>query len=360
MLIQKTRLVEALSRVAPITSGRTTIPILNYIRLAGTDASLLLQATNLEVSVEQTIAGEIDEIDVCVPGKLTASLIGNMPDGEIELKLNNSRLIVAAGATNATLSTLPTDDFPRWEPDKTAGAAIDAAALAAAIGSVAYAASKSDLRFNLNTIYADPDGPHTTLVATDGHRLAMTKTPSIPGVETPILIPSDHIGKITAFLTSAQPLYLATDEKNIWLYTDTGAVGVRLLDGEYPPYRRLIPEDKGYVFTVLRAPLTQALRRCAIFTTDRNKAVTLTLGETELRTETQHPELGTATDTIETSYSGPPFTGIFNVFYLQDALASINGEVVNIYVSEALRPIFLTDGAPDETLHLVMPMRGDA
>lgn len=360
MLIQKPQIVEALSRVAPITTGRTTLPILNYIRLTGSDSTLVLQATNLEVSVEQAIAGDIDEIDVCVPGKLTTSLISSMPDGEIELTLNNARLVVTSGATNATLSTLPADDFPRWEPDKTAGTEIDAATLAAAIGSVVYAAPKSGSRMNLNSIYVDPDGDHTTLVATDGHRLAMIKIPAIPGVETPILVPSDHVGEVAAFLTTAQAPHMAADEKNIWFYTDTGAVGVRLLDGEYPPYKRLIPDDKGHVFTVMRPPLAQALRRCAIFTTDRNKSVTLTLNESEIRTETQHPELGTATDTIETSYSGPPFTGIFNVFYLQDALACLKGEIVNIYVSEGRRPIFLTDGSADENLHLVMPMRGDA
>lgn len=364
----------ALSRVQGIASSRATMPILANVLLAASALRpvLHLSATDLEVGY----ATVIDCSDIEVPGSITVpakklyEVVKAAPTGEITVTLNpdNLRVTVAAGTFVTTLAGLDGEEFPAVVPVEGEGFQLDAAALLRLIRHVDYAQSTDATKYNLAGVFlriADSeDGTRLYAAGSDGHRLAADSVP-LPGdprlipadLARGIIIPRKGIAELKA-IGGEGILILQIAGNNLSISTDNETLTLRLIDGEFPDYQRIIPTTVSATVEVNRQPLMDALNRVSLLAEGKMHPVTLTFADGSLHLESQNVELGEANDRITASVEGNPTARRFNASFLVQALNAWDCGLVQIRLSDKLSPLLISPTCEEEPYAIVMPLRG--
>ena len=361
----KQALLSALTRTVPLTEGRTTLPILTHVLMTARDNDTLsLTANNLESHCEASCAATIETAGmVCLPGRKLLEIVKTLGDGETIIDAG-SRALIRSGAASFTLATLSAEDFPVASAvENIEHIIVDCDAFLDALGSVDYAASSQESRFNMNAIYFEPNGGASRMVTTDGHRLALVHWRAQIGYK-PILVPLAGVGVLVKALHGISgEVQVGCDEKNLVVTTENLTIAVRLIDSEFPDYRKVIPDPANIQANVPlnRNELLRAVRRVSVFTSDTNKGLRLAIVENLVELKTTHPDLGEGRDVVDVEYSGEPISLIVNSAYLLDALTTMTADRITAeYFGDGLPLIFravMENETPNEDLHLVMPMR---
>jgi DNA polymerase-3 subunit beta len=359
LTIEQRVLQDALASVTAITDRKTTLPILTHAHLSAEESQLVLIATDLEVGLRVKAPCSVEEEGViAAPAKKLFEFVRGC-SGPVRLEgMDSWWLRLQSGAFNVKLAGMDPADFPAWSAlPNVEMVEVSSRRLGLMIDKTVFASSTDESRFNLNGVRFEATDEGLRVVATDGHRLAMMDEDLALKPKPKALIPKRSLQEIRKILDNAEDTVLAGfHEKNIIVESGGTTLTARLLDGDFPDYRKVVPEAGKETAVVERIPLIQALRRVQVLTSDRNRGITMTLKSGALDMTATHPDLGSASDSVIVDYEGQGYEIIINVNYLLEALSVVDTDSVTLEYTEDEKPIIVRPHPSSNYFSLVMPM----
>jgi DNA polymerase-3 subunit beta len=363
--VSKDELVAALGVVSRAVSTRTSVQILSGILLEAAGGELRIAATDMELSLRATVPAQLDgDGSIVLPGKTLVDIARLLPSDEvtIEHKPSESVVHVTAGSASYTLHTYNPEDFPRL-PDVTSMQtfAVDREALLETIQRVARAASRDESRPVLTGILVQFAAGRLTMAATDSYRLAVKETElagSAPDLEA--IVPGRALQELARIASSGDTVDVGVHENQVVFGISTADGGgvwltTRRIDGQFPNYRQLLPEQFEHELTLPRAELLEVVRRAAVMI-QRATPLQLRFAEGELTVIARTHEVGESQESMPAPFTGDTLEIGFNADFLRDGLESVDGDDIRLKLISPLRPAVL-QGDGDEFTYLVMPIR---
>ena len=361
----QTRLLEALQSVAGIVERRHTLPILANVLLRKDGPAIEFTTSDLEIQVRTTaeLGGDAGELRTTVGARKLIDILRALPaDLMVTLSWSANKLTLQAGKSRFTLQTLPADDFPLVNENVDFGPAfgVPQKTLRDLVNQVHFAMAVHDIRYYLNGILFIAEGCTLTLVATDGHRLALASSPlesEVPSRQE-VILPRKTVLELQRLLRDEDAPIEMRFASNQARFTFGGMEFVtKLVEGKFPDYNRVIPKNHRNIVNLGRAPLLAALQRAAILTSEKFKGVRVNLDPGLLQIASSNAEQEEAKEELEVDYSGEPIEIGFNVTYLIDALANMTAETLRVELQDGSASALFT--VPDQPgfKYVVMPMR---
>src|SRR5579884_2395681 len=358
--VGKDELVQALGVVSRAVSTRTSVQILSGILLEPAGGELRVAATDMELSLRATVPAQIEgDGAIVLPGKTLVDIARLLPaeDVTIEHKPAESVVHIAAGSASYTLHTYNPEDFPRL-PDVTAVQTfpVERESLLETIQRVARAASRDESRPVLTGILVQFAGGKLTMAATDSYRLAVKETElasSAPDLEA--IVPSRALQELARVASAGDTVDVGVHENQVVFGTDGTWLTTRRIDGQFPNYKQLLPEQFEHVLTLPRQELLEVVRRAAVMI-QRATPLQLRFAEGELTVIARTHEVGESKESMPAPYAGDTLEIGFNADFLRDGLESVDGDDIRFKLISPLRPAVL-QGDGDEFTYLVMPIR---
>ncbi|MBK1839343.1 DNA polymerase III subunit beta [Azospirillum sp. YIM B02556] len=371
--IERAALLRSLGHVQSVVERRNTIPILSNVLLRAGDGELSLAATDMDLEIVETVPATVGR-----PGGTTApahtlfDIVRKLPDGsqvELDIAGDGTVLTLRAGRSQFKLSCLPVEDFPQLSSgDLKHNFSVAAADLRGLIDRTRFAISTEETRYYLNGIYLHAakskmgslETPVLRAVATDGHRLARVEMPLPDGAEAipGVIIPRKTVTEIRKLVDeAADRIELSVSDNKIRFGFDSVVVTSKLIDGTFPDYERVIPVGNDKVMEVDAKLFAAAVDRVATISTEKSRAVKLSLVRGALTLSATSPESGSATEELEVNYAESPLEIGFNSRYLLDITQQIEGEGAQFTLADAASPTIIRDVADSTALYVLMPMR---
>jgi DNA polymerase-3 subunit beta len=355
-------LSEALQTVQRGVSSRPGIPALTGVLIEASDgtegANLTLTTTDLEVSARLAIEVQVAEPGVAlVPARLFGDTVKSLADAPVEFETDQSQAQIRSAAYEGSLRLLPAEDFPGLQAPGGTKVSIEAGAFGEAVNQVARAASRDEARPVLTGVLVEVTREGVVLVATDSYRLAVRDLVATADGEAKAIVPERALAEAgrAAAADEKGTVELWIDESQISFTGGSLTMTSRLIEGEFPNYRQLLPETHESRLTVSRQQLLDAVSRVGLLARDTTP-VRLEFNALGVRLSSSSPDLGQAVETVEARYEGEDLTVAFNPQYLADGLRAATGESVRLDVRDGLKP-GVVHGDDDAFTYLVMPVR---
>ena len=320
------------------------------LQLTGTDL-------DLTIMVDVVVAGLKDGSAV-LPAKLGADIFRSLDSGAVTLTVDAEQAQIESGRSVFSLRTLPVEEFPRLPDPAPGGITIGAAELADAVKQVIPSASHDDARPILTGVLMAAEAGGLRLVATDSYRLAVRDLPGTTVLQEgqTVLVPSRALGEVARVLGNTGDVTHHLGEREASFVVGSTTVMTRLIEGQYPPYRNLIPAQLPNKLTVNRSAFLDALKRVRLLAKDATP-VRLKLSADSLELVAITQDVGQANEQIEASYSGADLTVAFNPEFLIAGVDSAVGETVTLETTDNLKPAVLRSLDRSDYLYLLMPVR---
>ena len=355
-------LLKPLQAVIGVVERRQTMPILANVLLAAKDGQLAVTATDLEVELVASVNVEVEAPgEVTVPGRKLLDICRALPDeAEIVVSLSGEKLSVKSGRSKFSLMTLPAAEFPRVG-DINAGEslAVSQATLAKLLDKTHFSMAQQDVRYYLNGLLLETGDNCLRAVATDGHRLALCevelKKQKMP--EQQVIVPRKGVLELQRLMEGDGELQIELGNNHIRIQLPGIRYTSKLIDGRFPEYERVIPQDTGNQLTADREAFRGALQRTAILSNEKYRGIRLIIKKDGLLLQAHNPEQEEAEEEVEIAYGGDDIEIGFNVNYLLDALGAIESEEVELAVVDGNSSCLLREPGNDESKYVVMPMR---
>src|SRR2546425_4788771 len=367
--VERAALLKSLGHVHRVVERRNTIPILANVLIKAERAKLAFKATDLDLEVTEAISAEVGPGgSTTVPAHMFYEIVRKLPEGaQIVIEASGDRAVLAirAGRSRFTLQTLPESDFP----DLAAGDMVNTFKLAAGdlkrlIDKTQFAISTEETRYYLNGIYLHTAGTAkaATLraVATDGHRLAQVELPlpaganGMPGG----IVPRKTAGEVQRLIEDNEAeVSIELSQGKIRFTIGNVVLTSKLIDGTFPDYGRVIPQNNDKELVVDKKDFEAAVDRVSTISSERGRAVKLALSAGKLRLSVTNPDSGSATEELEVGYTAEPLDIGFNSRYLLDIAAQIEGEVAVLKLADPGSPTLVQDRDSKGALYVLMPMR---
>ena len=365
--VERDLLADAVAWSARTLPNRPSLPVLAGLVITASDSHVALSGFDYEVSTRASIEAHIEtEGSVLVSGRLLADIARSLPAQPVVMAAEGSRVVITCGRSNFTLPTLPLDDYPSLPEMPQSSGTIDASLFAHAVGQVAIAAGRDDTLPTLTGVRVEVDGSTIVLAATDRYRLAVREcewSPSDAKVHAELLVPAKTMSDTAKSLASADDVTIALAPEGERLMGFEGAdrrTTTRLLDGEFPKYRSLLPSESSTHARVDTASLIEAVKRVALVA-ERNTPLRLTFSGAEVALRAGNGEDAQAEEVVEASIDGDDIEIAFNPGYLVDGLSSMDAATAQFAFTQATRPAVITgmvDGTSVEDYrYLLMPVR---
>jgi DNA polymerase III subunit beta len=376
MIVLKTtqeKFLGALQAVAGIVERRHTLPILANVLIRKTGEQIELTTSDLEIQVRThaELGGDGGNFSTTVGARKLIDILRSMPaDQIVTLTANANKLTLQGGKSRFTLQTLPADDFPLVQEAADFGPAfsVPQKALKGLINQVHFAMAVHDIRYYLNGILFVAEGKNLTLVATDGHRLALAQATldvEIPKQE--VILPRKTVLELQRLLRDEGGRDESQgDESQIEMrfagnqakFSFSGMEFVtKLVEGKFPDYNRVIPKNHKNAVTLGRVPFLASLQRAAILTSEKFKGVRVNIEPGVLRIASSNAEQEEAKEELEIDYAGDAIEIGFNVTYLIDALGNMNVEMIKLELQDTNSSALITVPEQAGFKYVVMPMR---
>jgi len=358
------KVLSALQAVSGIVERRHTLPILANVLIRKTGSQIEFTTSDLEIQV-RTLAeldGDAANFSTTVGARKLIDILRSLPNDQIvTLSANQNKLTLQGGKSRFTLQTLPSDDFPLVQEAADFGPvfSVPQKTLKLLINQVHFAMAVHDIRYYLNGILFVAEGKSLTLVATDGHRLALAQATldvEIPKQE--VILPRKTVLELQRLLKDEETPIEMRFAGNQAKFSFSGMEFVtKLVEGKFPDYNRVIPKNHKNHITLGRAPLLASLQRAAILTSEKFKGVRVNIEPGTLRIASSNAEQEEAKEELEIDYSGDAIEIGFNVTYLMDALANMSVEMVKLELQDTNSSVLITVPEQAGFKYVVMPMR---
>lgn len=373
--ISKNQMLLGLQRVQNVVERRTTMPILSNALLKTESNGLSLAATDLEVGIQSILPAEIQETGaITVKARSLLDIVRELPDTNILFQTReNSRLEITANKSVFNILGLPAEDFPEIPSfsteDQQQFVRMNGTAVMAMLDKTLYAASTDEARYHLNGVYfetlEDKDKRVFRMVATDAHRLSLVDNAEALFEENAwklfregIIVPRKGLNELRRLLSEGKEDFLVSIRgRMLFVKRDNIFLSMRLIEGKYADYRRIIPDQSTNAIAVDREEFLASLKRISLMSTDKSRSVTFSLAPGSLQLSSQSPELGDAKEEISVDYEGESLKIGFNSRYLIDAVSTIEGEKVLIELKGKQNPGVIRSSNGANHTSVVMPMR---
>ena len=369
--VERDVLAESVAWAARTLPTRPSLPVLAGLVLTASDDGLTLSSFDYEVSGRVEISADVSTPGTTlVSGRLLADIARSLPGAPVTIESEGTRISITCGRSSFTLPTLPVEDYPQLPVMPTASGTVSGSAFAAAVAQVAIAAGRDDTLPTLTGIRMEIEGAGIVLAATDRYRLAVrefTWNPEAPSMSAHALVPARTLADTAKSLADVDEVVIALSSGG----AGEGLIGfeghgrrttTRLLDGEFPKYRSLLPSESAAVADVETASLIDAVKRVALVA-ERNTPVRLAFEGSELTLRAGAGDDAQAVEVLESSLEGDAIDIAFNPAYLLDGLAAVGAATTRFSFTQPTRPAVLTGldtdsrQSLDDYKYLLMPVR---
>jgi len=369
--IDRSALLTALQHVHSVVERRNTIPILSNVLIEAKEDGVYLTATDMDIAVIEKI--NLEKSEVMQLGTITTSaqmlydIVRKLPENiKVELlSEKNDRLGIKASSSSFALNCLPAEDFPSISQEEFKYTfSLETNDLIRLIDKTSFAMSLEETRYYLNGIYLhavnDSDGEKLRTVSTDGHRLSRVDmnipegANEIPGV----IVPRKTIMEIRKLLEDHSDIInLSLSDNKIKLSFSNVILTSKLLDGTFPDYSRVIPEQNDKTVTISNQLLSEAVDRVSTVSTDKTRAIKINISKGNLVISATNPDKGSASESLDVIYEGEEVEIGFNSKYVLDVARQIKGNEIIIKLSDSVSPTLVYDKDDKGVLFVLMPMR---
>ncbi|HEX5459713.1 MAG TPA: DNA polymerase III subunit beta [Steroidobacteraceae bacterium] len=354
-------LLAPLQSVIGVVERRQTMPVLANVLLSARDGRLAITGTDLEVElVAATKVGLEQPGDITVPGRKLLDIFRALPDGvSITLSTEGERVSVRAGRSRFTLSSLPAAEFPVVEEiNASQTLSLPQGEFRRLIDKTHFSMAQQDVRYYLNGLLLETQESALRAVATDGHRLALCEMAlSSPAKAGQVIVPRKGVLELQRILGTEGNVELAIGTNHVRAQIGDIRFTSKLIDGRFPEYGRVIPASPAKLVQADRELLRQALQRTAILSNEKYRGIRLAVRTDLLVIQAHNPEQEEAEDQVEVVYAGDEVEIGFNVNYLLDALSAIEGDKVEIGLTDSNSSCLIHAPGLIQTRYVVMPMR---
>jgi DNA polymerase-3 subunit beta len=367
--VERASLLKSLGHVHRVVERRNTIPILSNVLLRAGDGSLRLKATDLDLEVTETLPADVGQSGATtVPAHMLYDIARKLPDGaqvSLDVAGDVGQMVIRSGRSRFTLQALPESDFP----DLSAGDlehrfTIAAGELKRLFDKTQFAISTEETRYYLNGIYLHTlESSGTTVlraVATDGHRLARVETGApagsagMPGV----IVPRKAVAEVLKLVEDAgDSVTVELSPTKIRFTLGLVVLTSKLIDGTFPDYQRVIPAGNDKQLVVDRGDFAGAVDRVSTISSERGRAVKLSLADRRLTLSVTNPDSGSALEELEADYDAAPLDIGFNARYLLDIASQLEGDTALFKLADPGSPTLIQDREGASALYVLMPMR---
>lgn len=368
--IDKEAFLKALQKIQGIVEKRTSMPILSNVLLETVDSSLHVTATDLEVGMKSIYPADIQaQGKITVNAKKLYEIVKELPNQQIIFSTKeNDWVEIRCGKVHFNIVGLSADEFPYFPTVNEENLLeIESSLLRGMIEKTSYAICNDDTKYNLNGLFTkaettEQDGQILKMVATDGHRLSIASCPlnGLTGQELAkgVILPKKGVYELKKIAeeNSGSLKFGFMDNSAVVKQSDSFMV-MRLIDGEFPDYNRVIPKSNERTITIKKDDFTHSVRRMAILSSEKFKGIMLEISTSNIKISSSNPELGDAMEEIDVIYDGEPLTVRFNARYLLDVLAVTETDRLVMKFKDELAPSIILPENSNSFLAVIMPMR---
>jgi DNA polymerase-3 subunit beta len=364
---RKNDLVRELQLFQGIVERKNTIPILANVLMEAKGDDVRFLATDLEVALRSKCKAQISKPgSVTLPAKKFYEIVKSLPETDIRVAEDKGGVKVAADRFDSRMQTLPREDFPTLpESGGAATVALSPTGLKEMVAKTHFAITGEDTRYFLNgaLFVLRPDS--MSLVATDGHRLALVNvtrdaTAKKNGEENKAILPKKTLGELARLLGEGEgDINYERGENHLFFNVGDRMLISRMIDGQFPAYERVIPKGNDKHIEFERDRLTNAVKRVALMSNERSRAVKFQIDKGKVDVTSSSPELGEARETLAVEYAGPSLQICFNAQYVLDFLSAVTTDVVALELKdEVSQAVMMPVGAEGyDYTYVIMPMR---
>ncbi len=366
--IDRNELLAGLNKIQTVVEKKSTMPIISNVLLDVLDGRLNLIATDLEVGMRTEHNAEVvKKGKITVPARKLYEMVREIPDSLITIKEKESgRVNVSSGKIIYTLMGLPAEQFPLvplYEDVKTIE--ILSKTIKDLINKTIFSVSFDDTRFNLAGIYVEKtvqeDKEIMRMVSSDGHRLSLMEK-EVPGInsleiDSGVILPRKGAREILKVCEDTEKILLGFKGDICVVEGNKTKIVTRLIDGEFPDYRTIIPAEGKKKIFIERQFFLDVLRRTSILSTDKYKAVSFNFSKGKMEVLSVNPDIGDAREELEIEYEGDIFSINFNINFLMEAIGALESNKITIEFENETTPCLIKGTEEEGFLGVIMPMR---
>src|SRR5882672_1379643 len=341
LVVGKTQLLRELQLFQGIVERKNTIPILANVLIEANGNEVRMLATDLEVALRSRCDAAVAKGgSLTLPAKKLYEIIKALPETDVRIQEDKNGVKVAADKFDSRMQTLPREDFPSLpEAAGTASATLPREALSEMVAKTQFAITGEDTRYFLNGALFVLRADSMSLVATDGHRLALvttTRDAKMNGdAEVKPILPKKTLGELSRLLTEGEgDISFERGENHLFFDVGGRLLISRMIDGQFPAYERVIPKGNDKHIEFERDRLTNAVKRVALLSNERSRAVKFHIDQGKVDVTSSSPDLGEAHETLPVEYSGEAMQICFNAQYVLDFLSAVMTDVVALELKD--------------------------
>jgi DNA polymerase-3 subunit beta len=356
-------LVRGLQKIQGIVERKNTLPILSHFLLTAHTEEVVIHATDLELGYRGSLGATVNKPGtVTLPARKTYDILRELPAGtQVTLAMENPGWVrLTAGSAAFKVPCLPAEEYPALPHiDDADFSPCNGEVFEEMIRKTAFATSHDETRYTLSGVLLICGESDTTMVATDGHRLAYIRRPLLMGKTWRHIVPRKALDEVGRFASDSdiQEIELASLENHLVFRKGRSVLVTRLIEGQFPDYEGVVPKDFTRHATVDHERFLRALRRVSLLSNEKTKPVKVTFERDSLTLQSNTPELGEAVEQIPAEYDGEAMVMGFNARYVLEALAVIDAEQVALELNDPLSPGVMRSLSDDQYFYVIMPMR---
>ena len=358
--IERDIFLEGLQQVQHVVSTRTTLPILSNVLIEAEDGQLRLTTTDLDVGVSGLAKADIEESGATtLPARRLVNIIRELPSLEVAIEVDDDNVAsIRSGPSFFKILGLDREEFPPLPSfDESKEFVIDQKVLREALRKTSYAISTDETRYVLNGILCSFKLNALTMVATDGRRLAMVEQEiDFPeGNETEVIIPTKAVQELLRLLEDEGEVRVRLTDSQVVFELGDNLLVSKLIEGNYPNYRQVIPSEAKERVTLEREVLLESVHRVSLLTSEKSNSVRMKFEDDQLNIMANSPDIGEATESLAIKYSGPTITVAFNPEFLMAPLRNLDQDEIYFDLIDDMSPGVIKIDEP--FIYVLMPMR---
>lgn len=361
--IKREDILAPLQQVIGAVERRQTLPILGNVLFKSTGGDITLTATDLEIEMVARVAADnSEEFQTTIPARKLLDICKALPESSpINFNIEDSRVSLTSARSRFSLASLSARDFPSLdEIEELQSFSIPQNIFKELFDKTSFAMAQQDVRYYLNGILMEISSDKIKLVATDGHRLALSETSLDTGIgeDKQIIVPRKAVLELSRLLDSGDsPARCVLSQNHLRVETDSLVFTTKLIDGKFPDYQRVIPVDGNKILEVEREVLKNSMSRIAILSNEKYRGIRLTLTSGNLSIQANNPDQEEAEEELLVDYGEGDVEIGFNVTYLIDVLTVLDSEKVQVKLKDSNSSAIISDSKDDSSIYVVMPMR---